>query len=73
MKVFNRFTDWLWLVGILIMTVSGVRLGHKVGVTWEFAGFAFGILFAGVGFVLPWVKRIAELEKKVSDLISAKG
>jgi hypothetical protein len=55
------------------MTVSGQRLGFKVGVSWEFAGFAFGILWIVGCAVLPMAKRLAQLEKRISDLMAAKA
>ena len=73
MKPFTGLMNLLWLIGIIIMAISGESLGNRFGVTWEFAGFAFGILLAGVGSIFPLMKRIAELERKVFDLISAKS
>jgi hypothetical protein len=59
----------VFLFGIVLMASSGTRLGNIVGVTWEFAAFATGILvtaIAGVG--LQTNKRIDDLEKKVTEL-----
>jgi hypothetical protein len=50
------------------MTVSGQRLSSKVGVTWEFAGYAVGILFIVAGVGLRLAKRIDELEQAVTGL-----
>jgi hypothetical protein len=72
-KSFDRYARWLGLIGIVVMTVSGQRLGFKVGVSWEFAGFAFGILWIVGCAVLPMAKRLAQLEKSVSDLMAAKA
>jgi hypothetical protein len=72
-KSFDRYTRWLGLIGIIVMTVSGQRLGYKVGASWEFAGFAFGILWIVGCAVLPLTKRLAQLEKSVSDLMAAKA
>jgi hypothetical protein len=72
-KSFDRYARWLGLIGIVIMTVSGQRLGFKVGVSWEFAGFAFGILWIVGCAVLPMANRLAQLEKRVSDLMAAKA
>jgi predicted cobalt transporter CbtA len=61
----------LMLFGIGLMTVSGQRLGFKTGVSWEFAGFALGILMSTNATTFLLVARIAELERKVSSLIDA--
>lgn len=61
----------LLLFGIVLMTVSGQRLGFKIGVSWEFAGFALGILMSTNASTFLLVKSIAELETKVSNLIDA--
>ena len=59
--------------GIALMAYSGSRLGHIVGVTWELAAFAVGIvLAAGCGAELQTRKRIDELEKKISELDNAR-
>jgi hypothetical protein len=55
------------------MAVSGERLGFKIGVTWEVAGFAAGILFTAAAGVLPMKKRIDDLEKRVSALVGRNG
>jgi hypothetical protein len=55
--------------GIALMASSGTRLGNIVGVTWEFAAFATGILVSAVsGAALQTNKRIGDLEKKVTEL-----
>jgi hypothetical protein len=55
--------------GIALMASSGTRLGNIVGVTWEFAAFATGILVSAVsGAALHTNKRIDDLEKKVTEL-----
>jgi hypothetical protein len=59
----------LLFFGIVIMASSGTRLGNIVGVTWEFAAFATGILVSAVsGAALQTNKRIDDLEKKVAEL-----
>jgi hypothetical protein len=58
-----------FLFGVVLTTVSGSRLGNIVGVTWEFAAFAAGIvLWATCAAWLQTKKRIDDLEKKVSEL-----
>jgi hypothetical protein len=55
--------------GIALMASSGTRLGNIVGVTWEFAAFATGILVSAVsGAALQTNKKIGDLEKKVTEL-----
>jgi hypothetical protein len=55
--------------GIALMASSGTRLGNIVGVTWEFAAFATGILVSAVSAAaLQTNKRIDDLEKKVTEL-----
>jgi hypothetical protein len=71
-KSLAGFQRWLLFAGIVIMTISGQRLGFRIGVMWEFAGFACGILLIMAGWFLPLVKKIDELERKVSDLASPK-
>ena len=62
-----------FLFGIALTAFSGSRLGHIVGVTWEFAAFATGIvLWATCGAWLQTKKRIDDLEKKVSELEDAR-
>ena len=52
---------------------SGTRLGNIVGVTWEFAAFAVGIIVSAVCLAgLQAGKRIDDLEKKVSELENAR-
>jgi len=59
----------LFFFGIALMAFSGSRLGHIVGVTWEFAAFATGIVVSAIsGAGLQTKKRIDDLEKKVSEL-----
>ena len=59
----------LLIFGIALMAFSGARLGHIVGVTWEFAAFATGIILsAACGAALQTKKRIDDLEKKVAEL-----
>jgi hypothetical protein len=59
----------LLFFGIALMASSGTRLGSIVGVTWEFAAFATGILVSAVSCAaLQTKKRIADLEKKVTEL-----
>jgi hypothetical protein len=59
----------LLFFGIVIMASSGTRLGNIVGVTWEFAAFATGILVSAVsGAALQTNRRIDDLEKKVAEL-----
>ena len=59
----------LLFFGIVIMASSGTRLGNIVGVTWEFAAFATGILVTAIsGAGLQTNKRIDDLEKKVTEL-----
>jgi hypothetical protein len=58
--------------GIALMASSGTRLGNIVGVTWEFAAFATGILVSAVsGAALQTNKKIGDLEKKVTELENA--
>jgi predicted MFS family arabinose efflux permease len=55
--------------GIALTASAGTRLGHIVGVTWEFAAFATGILVSAVSCAwLQTKKRIDDLEKKVTEL-----
>jgi hypothetical protein len=72
-KSLARHARWLLFGGIVIMTISGQRLGFRIGVMWEFAGFACGILLIMAGWFLPLVKRVDELERKVSELARAKA
>jgi hypothetical protein len=59
----------LLFFGIALMASSGTRLGNIVGVTWEFAAFATGILVSAVACAgLQTKKRIDDLEKKVTEL-----
>jgi hypothetical protein len=59
----------VFLFGIGLMASSGTRLGNIVGVTWEFAAFATGILVSAIsGAALRTNKRIDDLEKKVTEL-----
>ncbi len=50
------------------MVIYEERLGLKIGVTSEVAGFAAGILLTAAGGVLPMKKRIDDLKKRVSAL-----
>jgi hypothetical protein len=62
-----------FLLGVVLTTVSGSRLGNIVGVTWEFAAFAAGIVvWATCAAALQTKKRIDDLEKKVSELENAR-
>jgi hypothetical protein len=62
-----------YFFGIVLTASSGVRLGEKVGVTWEFVAFATGIVvWATCGAALQTKKRIDDLEKKVSELENAR-
>ena len=62
-----------FLFGIVLTAASGTRLGNIVGVTWEFAAFATGIVvWATCGAWLRTGKRIDDLEKKVSELENAR-
>src|SRR4051812_31150872 len=62
-----------FLLGIVLMSFSGSRLSQIVGVTWEFAAFGVGIVWAAAcGSWLQTKKRIDDLEKKVSDLESGR-
>ena len=62
-----------FVFGIALTAFSGSRLGHIVGVTWEFAAFATGIVvWATCGAALHTKKRIDDLEKKVSELENAR-
>jgi predicted cobalt transporter CbtA len=63
----------LTFIGIAIMAISVERMGFKIGVTWEVAGFAAGILLTAAGGVLPMEKRIDDLEKRVSALVNRNG
>lgn len=59
----------LVFLGIALMASSGTRLGNIVGVTWEFAAFATGILVSAVTCAaLQTNRRIDDLEKKVTEL-----
>jgi hypothetical protein len=59
--------------GIVLTAVFGSRLGHIVGVTWEFGAFAASIVVSAVGLAgLQTGKRIDDLEKKVSELENAR-
>jgi len=61
------------LFGVVLTTAAGVRLGNIVGVTWEFAAFAVGIVVWAVSLAgLQIGKRIDDLEKKVSELENAR-
>jgi hypothetical protein len=62
-----------FLFGVVLTTVSGSRLGNIVGVTWEFAAFAAGIVvWATCAAALQTKKRIDDLEKKVFELEDAR-
>ncbi len=63
----------LTFIGIAVMAISGERFGLRIGVTWEVAGFAAGILLTAAGGVLPMKKRIDDLEKRVSALAGQNG
>lgn len=67
----NRLTSLVSLLGVIIMAVSGERLGVRFGAPWEFAGFAFGMLCIAATPSLLMRKRIEALERKVSDLAEA--
>jgi hypothetical protein len=55
--------------GIVLMASSGGRLGNIVGVTWEFAAFAAGIVVSAVSCAwLQTNRRMDDLEKKVTEL-----
>ena len=59
----------LMFFGLALTASAGSRLGHIVGVTWEFAAFATGILVSAVS--CGWLqikKRMDDLEKKVTEL-----
>ncbi len=59
--------------GIVLTAASGTRLGNIVGVTWEFAAFATGIVvWATCAAGLQTKKRIDDLEKKISELENAR-
>jgi hypothetical protein len=59
----------LLFLGMAVMAFSGTRLGIIVGVTWEFAAFATGILVSAACCAgLQTKKRIDDLEKKVTEL-----
>jgi ABC-type uncharacterized transport system permease subunit len=63
-----KYGTGLLLLGIGLMTVSGERLGFKIGVNWEFAGFATGIMLIVIASQLFLVARIDDLERKVVSL-----
>jgi hypothetical protein len=63
----------LILLGVVIMTVAGQILSHRVGATWEFATFAVGILFVAMAGRFPLAERIAALEKRLADLERVRG
>lgn len=63
----------LLIFGVVLMAYSGTRLGNIVGVTWEFAAFATGVLVSAVACAgLQTKKRIDDLEKKVTELENAR-
>ena len=67
------FNYGLFLLGIVVTASSGTRLGNIVGVTWEFAAFATGILVSAVSCAgLQTKKQIDDLEKKVTELEMAR-
>jgi hypothetical protein len=62
-----------FVFGIALTAFSGSRLGHIVGVTWEFAPFAVGAIVSAVSLAgLQTKKQIDDLEKKVSELENAR-
>jgi hypothetical protein len=61
----------LMLLGNTVMTISGERLGFKVGAAWEFAGLAFGILITVGAYNFRLRERITRLEERMADLIDA--
>jgi hypothetical protein len=55
--------------GMALTASAGTRLGHIVGVTWEFAAFATGIFVSAASCAwLQTKKRMDDLEKKVTEL-----
>jgi hypothetical protein len=63
----------LILLGVVIMTIAGQTLSHRVGATWELAAFAVGILFVATAGRFLFAERIAALEKRVADLERARS
>ena len=63
----------LFFFSFALTAASGTRLGNIVGVTWEFAAFATGILVSAVSCAgLQTKKQIDDLEKKVTELEMAR-
>jgi len=60
-----------FFVGLVLMSVCGTALGRKVGVTWEFAGFGFGILFCAIAGAAIQMQRLSQrlesLERKLAE------
>jgi hypothetical protein len=63
-----KYGPFLLFIGISLMTVSGQRLGFRIGANWEFSGFAAGITLIVVSSQLYLVAKIDDLERKVSSL-----
>jgi hypothetical protein len=56
----------LLLVGIVMMAFCGQSLSNRIGgASWEFAGFAVGILLIANAGISELRKRVSELEDKL--------
>jgi hypothetical protein len=57
----------LVLVGIVMMVFCGQSLSNRIGgASWEFAGFAVGIVLIANAWIFELRKRVSELENKLS-------
>jgi hypothetical protein len=57
----------LVLVGIVMMVLCGQSLSNRIGgASWEFAGFAVGIVLIANAWIFELRKRVSELENKLS-------
>lgn len=71
---FKTYAPGLFLVGgVMIWVACANLLGPTLGTKLEFYGFGIGILWIAQCQFLQLRKRIAELEAKGSNPISAKG
>ena len=57
----------LAFVGIVMMAFCGQSLSNRIGgASWEFAGFAVGIVLIANAWIFELRKRVSELENKLS-------